>query len=192
MELTVSELNECLNKWEEALKKAMLPEWNELPEISLYMDQVLILMNKYLSLYCDNGNSDKIITASIINNYVKMKVIPSPQKKKYSKIHLIYLIMVCILKQCLSISTIKTLIPLDLQEKKLKSFYEIFRKNEKEIAEEIVTKIKAITSKSEENDELLINEIIIKSALKANAFKYFTERIAEINAHSPETKDKDK
>lgn len=192
MELTVSELNECLNKWEEALKKAMLPEWNELPEISLYMDQVLILMNKYLSLYCDNGNSDKIITASIINNYVKMKVIPSPQKKKYSKIHLIYLIMVCILKQCLSISTIKTLIPLDLQEKKLKSFYEIFRKNEKEIAEEIVTKIKAITSKSEENDELLINEIIIKSALKANAFKYFTERIAEINAPSPETKDKDK
>ena len=57
--------------------KKSLPKWEELPDIDLYMDQVIALMNRYL----DNRTKDKMITPSMVNNYVKMKVMPAPVKK---------------------------------------------------------------------------------------------------------------
>ena len=62
-----------------------LPRYNELPDFELYMDQVISVMEKYLSLYLPIVGG-KIITPSIINNYVKLKIIPAPKAKKYSKV----------------------------------------------------------------------------------------------------------
>ena len=90
-----------------------IPKWNELPEIDLYMDQVIVLMEKYLT---DNSSLDtKLITHSMINNYVKLGIMPAPIKKKYSRTHLAYLFIICSLKQVMPISSIKSVI-----EEKLK------------------------------------------------------------------------
>ena len=84
----------------EKLAEHKLPRWNALPDIELYMDQVVAVMEKQLSLYQENYAEDaRLITPSIINNYVKLKIIPAPVKKRYSREHLAYLIIICILKQ---------------------------------------------------------------------------------------------
>ena len=51
------------------------------------------------------------ITASIVNNYVRMKIMPPPVKKKYGRVHLAYLLMICTLKRSLPIAAIQRLIP---------------------------------------------------------------------------------
>lgn len=68
----------------EILNTRKIPLWNELPELDLYMDQIIVLMEKYLG----STPKDKLITPSMINNYVKLGIIPSPTKKKYSKVHI--------------------------------------------------------------------------------------------------------
>lgn len=83
-----------------------IPTWSELPELDLYMDQIIVLMEKYLG----SNPEDKLITPSMINNYVKLGIIPPPTKKKYSKTHIAYLIIICSLKQVMPIADIKILI----------------------------------------------------------------------------------
>lgn len=90
-----------------------IPKWSDLPEIDLYMDQVISLMEKYLS---DTSQETKLITPSMINNYVKLGIMPAPIKKKYSREHLAYLVIVCSLKQVMPISNIKTMIDKKLQK----------------------------------------------------------------------------
>lgn len=85
-----------------------LPRWEELPDLELYMDQVLSLMERYLGSY--PGFDRKGLTASMVNNYVKLGVMPPPVKKKYTRIHLAHLIMICVLKASLPIDQIKNLI----------------------------------------------------------------------------------
>ena len=85
-----------------------LPRWDELPDLELYMDQVLSLMERYLGSY--PGFDRKGLTASMVNNYVKLGVMPPPVKKKYTRSHLAHLIMICVLKTCLPIESVKNMI----------------------------------------------------------------------------------
>lgn len=93
-------------KTEEILNTRKIPVWSELPDIDLYMDQIIVLMEKYLG----STAKDKLITPSMINNYVKLGIIPPPNKKKYGKTHIAYLIIICSLKQVMPIPDIKILI----------------------------------------------------------------------------------
>ena len=69
-----------------------LPRWDELPDIELYMDQVITLMGKYFGWLSPQDES--VLTSSMINNYVKIGIIPAPIKKKYSRTHLFRLIII--------------------------------------------------------------------------------------------------
>ena len=81
-----------------AAEARRLPRWEELPDLELYMDQVLALTERYLGA----GQ----ITASMVNNYVKLGVVPPPVKKRYSRAHLARLLEVCALKASLPIESI--------------------------------------------------------------------------------------
>ena len=85
-----------------------LPRWDELPDLELYMDQVLSLMERYLGAY--PGYDRKGLTASMVNNYVKLGVMPPPTKKKYARVHLAHLIMICVMKGSFPIELIKNLV----------------------------------------------------------------------------------
>ena len=63
----------------EQLQTVRLPRWEELPDLELYMDQVLSLIRKYLLPY--SGFDDNGLTASMVNNYVKAGILPAPVKK---------------------------------------------------------------------------------------------------------------
>ena len=105
-----------------------LPRWNEFPNVDLYIDQVVCLLEGALSEYIknDNDKEDKIITKTMINNYVKHNIIKPPINKKYNKEHLAYLFVVFILKQVYSISEIKKLIDLAIQTSSPEQAYNKF------------------------------------------------------------------
>lgn len=92
---------------QETLCQFHCPRYEELPNIELYMDQVIqILSHTITALF---GPEDTV-TGAMINNYVKHRVIPAPVKKKYSRSHICRLMFICILKRVFSISEISTLL----------------------------------------------------------------------------------
>ena len=101
-----------------------LPHWEELPDFDLYMDQVLSLMERYLGSALTHG--DKGLTASMVNNYVKTGLVPAPQKKKYSRLHLASLIVVCVLKPVLPLAVIREILDDRMSKSAPHIFYDEF------------------------------------------------------------------
>ncbi|MEG2288566.1 MAG: DUF1836 domain-containing protein [Clostridium sp.] len=81
-------------------------ELNKIPDLDLYMDQVIQLFENNLS-NSKRNESDKILTKTMINNYSKDKLLFPTKNKKYTKEHIILMIMTYDLKQTLSIGDIK-------------------------------------------------------------------------------------
>ena len=80
----------------------------DLPNIDLYMDQVTTFMEGQLAS-TKRYPEDKVLTKTMINNYAKNSLLPSPEKKKYSRDHLLVLIFIYYFKNILSINDIQTL-----------------------------------------------------------------------------------
>ena len=81
----------------------------DIPELDLYMDQVIQLFEKKLSSSKRN-EEDKVLTKTMINNYAKAKLLMTIKNKKYSKEHLILMSLIYDFKGALSISDIKLLL----------------------------------------------------------------------------------
>lgn len=112
-----------LRRWEKYLDHYRLPAWADIPDIGLYMEQVIVLLKQYLDYLPPELKEEQFITAATINNYVRIKVMPEPQKKKYYRIHIAYLILICTMKQGLSISLIHKLFPNNLSEAEMQTVY---------------------------------------------------------------------
>ena len=167
---------------ESALTNYSLPEWSQLPYIELYMDQVISLITKYLEIYGEITGLDRIITPSMINNYVKLGIIPAPVKKKYSKLHLAYLLIICTLKQTLDIPTIQKIIPTPLDEESVKHIYDSFVKNQKKAYVYVTQNIKSVadpifTMEGDNQDRM--NDLIMQVSASANIFKILTDKICK-------------
>ena len=89
------------------LSEFSLPAWQEIPDIELYMDQVLSLVERYLRT--EKNADEKLLTSSMVNNYVKYRIIPPPTAKKYTRSHVACLLMLCLLKPLLSTAEIRQL-----------------------------------------------------------------------------------
>lgn len=106
----------------ERVKQLSLPVWEELPDLGLYMDQVITyLQRQYRPLY---GEDARIITPAMINNYVKSGLVARPTGKKYARAQIAQLMMLCALKQALSLEDMRRLM---LGEESIESAYHSFR-----------------------------------------------------------------
>ncbi len=112
-----------LRRWEKYLSEYRLPAWADLPDIGLYMEQVVALLKVYLDYMPPELKGEQLISPATINNYVRKKIMPEPVKKRYYRTHIAYLIMICTLKQSLSISMLQTLVPMSLGEEELEALY---------------------------------------------------------------------
>ena len=79
--------------------------WKDLPDIALYMDQLISYMPRQLIRF-DEGNA---LTSAMVNNYIKDGLVPLAKGKRYGPIHLGYLTAVVALKQVLSVRDIGAL-----------------------------------------------------------------------------------
>lgn len=89
-------------RWQNNLHRVRLPHWRELPKMDLYIDQVATLVNESLTAV-----GIEPLTKSMINNYVKKKVIVAPVKKKYGTNQVADLLVIGLTKGCFSLPEIK-------------------------------------------------------------------------------------
>lgn len=84
------------------------PAWEQLPDLGLYMDQVITYLEKqYQPLY---GHKKRLITPAMINNYVKCGLVARPVGKKYERAQIAQLMMLCMLKQAVSLEAMRPLV----------------------------------------------------------------------------------
>ncbi len=101
--------DDLLNSIMASLDRTKQVDVSEIPNIDLYMDQLLTFMEESLRKSARHPGVDKILTKTMINNYAKNDLLPPPIKKKYSKDHIILLIFIYYYKNILSFSDIQTL-----------------------------------------------------------------------------------
>ena len=80
-----------------------------LPDLDLYVDQITTFLTRHLAKTI-RFEDDKIMTKTMINNYTKNHLLPTPDKKKYSRDHILLMIFIYYFKNFLPISDIKTML----------------------------------------------------------------------------------
>ncbi len=181
----MSSIEKDLMDFKEEILSFKIPRWEELPDIELYMDQLITYIEKYLSII-EITKENKIITASMINNYVKLGLIPKPIKRRYNKNHIAYLFAISILKHVFTIQEIKDGIifqsNLNGEKKAYNNFCEEQEKALILLAEQI-----GINRNVEEiklNTIINHNNLAIKMASLSFASKIIAEKVIELQKNS--------
>jgi len=128
-----------------------------------------------------------VITQSVINNYVRLKVIPPPVKKRYTRIHLAYLIMFGCLKPTLSISYMQKMVPLSLNEEQVGRLYNDFVDMFRTSCSMFISQIsKAAEHVLDPDDasEASVSTFVCTTALTAGLAKLLTEKLLNIQDES--------
>lgn len=124
-----------LDRWDRFITDYHLPEWDAIPDLGLYMDQVVVLLAQYLNFIpAMPGGKESFVTSSTINNYVRLKIMPAPVKRKYFRVHIAYLIMILTMKQSISISDVQKIIPADIPEEDVRAIYQEYSEKFRHIA----------------------------------------------------------
>ncbi len=96
-----SDMKEFLKETVRFLQELGYVKVGEIPDIDLYMDQVTTFLDEHLRSSKRHEN-DKLLTKTMINNYTKNDLLPPPEKKKYSREHMMTLIFIYYFKHFLS------------------------------------------------------------------------------------------
>ena len=101
------------------MQKINLPNYENIPDVGLYLDQVTKYINSYL-------NEEYALTSNMITNYVKQKIVPKGYKKTYSRGHIAQFMLIAYFKTVLSMEQIKIIFTYYLKKYSIEEFYNIF------------------------------------------------------------------
>lgn len=144
--------------------------WSEFPDIGLYKDQIISYMQRQLIHFEENGQ----ITSAMVNNYIKDKLLPRADGKKYTREHLAGLTEICILKQVLTVRDTGLLLQEELGVNGHEVFYEKFR----EILDAALTGTSERIDPQWEADAL--SDMALRLAVASYCDKLAAERLLEI------------
>ena len=179
-------VREKLLNWEETLQGYTLPDWEALPALPLYMDQVVYLLNQYLSLP-PVQEEERIVTPAMINNYVKLKIIPAPVKKRYSRAHLAYLLMVCVMKQTLNTADIRRLLPGNPDEETARATYAAFVGAFHGMKDYFAEEVRKASKPIWEEDGPAVSQLIFEASAAANLSKLLAEQLILLGMEETES-----
>lgn len=141
-----------LQNMQEKLENFRPNEWEQIPDLDLYMDQVISYMpRQHIGL-----NSGEVLTSAMINNYIKVNLLPRANGKKYTREHIAYLTVICLLKQVVSVDQVGELLKTlelgagDENKDNVKNFYEDYRK----VLDEEFDKVSTILNFDEDEETL--------------------------------------
>lgn len=161
---------------------------NEIPDLDLYMDQVITLFENKLS----NGkrfDDDKLLTKTMINNYAKDKLLQPITNKKYSRENILLLILIYNLKQSLSISDIKTLLyEIKDTNNDLIQFYNSFLNRTNSDFIDFKNEISTVINEDDAPDNLPL--LIISLINKSNMYKKLAINLLDNNINKKDTPQK--
>lgn len=131
-----------LRRWETYLNNFRLPPWEEIPDFGLYMEQIITLLAQYLDYLPPELKEEQFITAATINNYVRTKIMPGPEKKRYYRVHIAYLIIILTLKNSLSMALIQKLIPNGIPEDQVERIYRAYVRRHTQAARYFIEQVR--------------------------------------------------
>ena len=113
---------EELKQLKEKLEQERPAAWEDLPDIALYMDQVISYMPRQLI----NFKEDDQLTSAMVNNYIKDGLVPRADGKRYGPVHLGYLTAVCAMKKVLSVKDMRAMLDSVPDSKEPEAIYNYF------------------------------------------------------------------
>lgn len=165
-----------------------LAKWENMPDLELYMDQVIAYLTRQLS-YFQDSTQDALITPSIINNYVKAGFVPRPHKKRYARPQLGALSIACTLKRVMPIQSVKRLIERDGMSVD-ETFYDEFcqvQRVEMNAEAEHLKSLAAQEADREGDGRARMYRLAMHFALRANADRLIADRLmALLDAERPQ------
>ncbi len=166
-----------LSDFSNTLSAFTTESWSQFPGIDLYMDQVVTYLDRLLKLF-DTGASGKVITSSMVNNYVKEGYLKRPVNKKYDRVHLVTLYIMSMLKPILPIPLIAGSLSNLTDEQKYQNFFEELSKLQDEAFTKISGKLSATLEQlSDEDYETTLRLFALQLTSEANARKIAAEKI---------------
>ena len=111
-----------LTELQDCLRQQRPVPWDQLPDFSLYMDQVLSYMDRQVLRF----DGDDGLTAAMVNNYTKSGLAPRAEGKKYGREHLAYFTAICVLKRVMSTRDMDLLIREELRGRPVPEGYAAF------------------------------------------------------------------
>lgn len=145
-------------------------EWEDLPDIELYMDQVLTYMPRQQIA----ARADEQLTAAMVNNYIKVGMLEHAKGKKYAREHLAILTAICSLKQVLSVKDMAELLALENARANTQDFYAQYR----EMMDAALEKLDALLP--EQDNEKDLSTAALELAVYGYACKVACERLLDI------------
>ena len=121
-EANISKLDK--HEFVELIANLELPRYEQIPNIDLYMDQLLTYIESTLRPLVAPG--EKLLTASMVNNYVKQGVIHAPRAKRYTADHVALLMAICLMKRVFSIGDIHSLLRISAATHTIDHSYNFF------------------------------------------------------------------
>ncbi|MBR6514864.1 MAG: DUF1836 domain-containing protein [Clostridia bacterium] len=109
----------------EEIRAYHCPRWDELPDLELYMDQVMSVLDKNLKIFIGDDPA-KSVTPTMINNYVKHKLVRPPKNKRYDRGQIANLYIITLLKQIMSLGEINDAVTCVKQKYSTKDAYNRF------------------------------------------------------------------
>lgn len=147
------------------------PRWEELPSISLYMDQVVIVVEEALGIFADE--KERVVTSTMINNYVKQKLISPPVKKRYERRHIAFIIVVSVLKKVLSMQEIMGVMELMLKQYGMDAAYNMYCESLEAILAAAFSKKSDAKTGGEEKPEVDVMNASIHAVTEKLYVQYF-------------------
>lgn len=173
---------EELLELKERLNRERPSTWENLPDIALYMDQVISYMPRQLIRYDENEN----LTSAMVNNYIKDGLLPRADGKKYGQTHLAYLTAICALKQVLSVKEMKALIQDGLQGREPERVYDYFCRAMDGALNE------AANTLDEGTEQENLSRLALELALRSYANRLACQRILSLMQEKEEPADEKK
>ena len=161
---------ENVGKTADELKSFSLPSYESLPEIELYMDQLIGYLNKLLAHTCRSEEGEPL-TPNRVNNYVKDGRIKRPVQKKYDRDRIAMLYMLCCAKQNLALPDASALLG-TLENGDIARLYEEF----KSLQEPIVRSCAEELCNTDKSREALL-EKALELTVRSTAERYMAELI---------------
>ena len=153
-----------LDRWDRFITDYHLPEWDSIPDLGLYMDQVVVLLAQYLNFIpAMPGGKESFVTSSTINNYVRLKILT--------------------MKQSISISDVQKIIPADIPEEEVRATYQEYSEKFRHIAlffnQQVQDAAEDIRT-PDQPGEAAVSRLVIESALIAGFSKILAEKLIRL------------
>lgn len=153
-----------------------IPRWEELPNLDLYVDQVICFLDEALSKYVSKEKEGHVITKSMINNYVKHEVVKPAVNKKYNKEHIASLFVICILKPLYSINDIATMVKTSIKNIPAQIMYNNFCDNLEHAISSIFAGKEYINDAEETYEKYVLKRVVYSFANKLYTDKVYLQK----------------